>query len=155
MNILLLTLFELFFARLDTAIFATDYTITISDKSGPLTMMGSVAMQGEKFVGSVLGMEAAYDGKTLYLYDPRSNELTLSAPKPWEMADTNPYLYIQDLIGDTPLDVKMDSVSGFPKSVSLKQDKQRIKLSLRHSRWLNKAPEWKVTKKGAKINDLR
>lgn len=159
MNILLVTLFELFLARLDTAAFSTEYTLTITEQTSaaaaPMTSVGSIVMQGKCFRGTLFSTEAAYDGRTMYIYQPDLQELTLTQPTEDELTQTNPLLYARELYRTHPIDITMDEQTGFPKSVTLKQGTQRIRLTLRNPKWLQEAPSFVIEAPDAYLNDLR
>jgi len=74
-----------------------DFTITILTDNQPMTYTGKGEIGGEKFYLSALGMQIAYDGKTLYTYQEDINELTLTHPTLQELAEVNPLFYIKAL----------------------------------------------------------
>lgn len=77
----------------------SDFTLSMSTpQSQPLTYQGSITMQGPLFRVTVLDIEAAYDGQTLYMYSDDAKELTLSSPTQEELMQTNPFLYAQALV---------------------------------------------------------
>ena len=55
-------------------------------------------MHGKQFTLEMFGMEAAYDGSTLYIYSADLEEITLSTPTEEELVETNPFLYAQALL---------------------------------------------------------
>ena len=76
----------------------SDFVITISEgASQPMNYPGTITMRGDRFALEMFDMEAAYDGKTLYVYSATTDELTLSTPTEKELMEANPFLYAQAL----------------------------------------------------------
>ena len=76
----------------------SDFVITISEgASQPMNYPGTITMRGDRFALEMFDMEAAYDGKTLYVYSATTDELTLSTPTEQELMEANPFLYAQAL----------------------------------------------------------
>ena len=76
----------------------SDFVITISEgASQPMNYPGTITMRGDRFSLEMFDMEAAYDGKTLYVYSATTDELTLSTPTEQELMEANPFLYAQAL----------------------------------------------------------
>ena len=106
MKLLLITLTVLqsLFATLEQNTLQSDFTITVADSqspmsdSQPMTYSGTLAMHGKQFTLEMFGMEAAYDGSTLYIYSADLEEITLSTPTEEELVETNPFLYAQALL---------------------------------------------------------
>lgn len=159
--VLLVTIFELFFARLDTTVFATDYTLTITEQGAPTTTTGTITMQGTRFVGTLFGSEAAFDGKTLYVYSEDLNEITLTHPTPEEQIDSNPLLYARKLYEEystddrSPLDIDMNEQTGMPRAITLREGQSRYRITFRNPRWLTEAPPFTLSHPNAYHNDLR
>ena len=106
MKLLLITLTVLqsLFATLEQKTLQSDFTITIANSqspmsdSQPMTYSGTLAMHGKQFALEMFGMEAAYDGNTLYMYSEEIEEITLTTPTEEELVETNPFLYAQALL---------------------------------------------------------
>lgn len=76
----------------------SDFVITISEgASQPMNYPGTITMRGDRFTLEMFDIEAAYDGKTLYVYSTATDELTLSTPTEKELMEANPFLYAQAL----------------------------------------------------------
>ena len=76
----------------------SDFVISISeDASQPMNYPGTITMRGDRFTLEMFDMEAAFDGKTLYVYSATTDELTLSTPTEQELMEANPFLYAQAL----------------------------------------------------------
>ena len=76
----------------------SDFVITISEgASQPMNYPGTITMRGDRFLLEMFDIEAAYDGKTLYVYSATTDVLTLSAPTEKELMEANPFLYAQSL----------------------------------------------------------
>ena len=74
----------------------TGFTITVQQQaSQPISYTGTMTMHGERFTLEAFGTQAAFDGKTLYLYNVDANELTLSEPTREELYEANPLLFAQ------------------------------------------------------------
>ena len=70
----------------------------IAPGSQPITYAGSLLMQGRQFRAEMLGITAACDGQTLFLYQPEADELTISSPSDEDLRQTNPLLFVQALV---------------------------------------------------------
>ena len=72
----------------------SDFTLTVSEEvNAPMHYNGTVTMCGDRFRLTLFGLEAAYDGQTLYVYSEETDELTLSRPTAEELLETNPFRY--------------------------------------------------------------
>ena len=81
MNLLVIifTVLQSLFATLEQKTLQSDFTISIAEANGqPMTYTGSLNMHGKQFALEMLGMEAAYDGSTLYMYSDDTEELTIN-----------------------------------------------------------------------------
>lgn len=102
MQILLtiLTILSSFLTNLETKTLQSDFTVTVAEEvNAPMNYPGKITMQGNKFLLTMFGLEAAYDGKTMYMYSAETDELTLSNPTEQELLETNPFLYAKALVG--------------------------------------------------------
>ena len=170
------------FAQLEKRTLRTDFAVTAqADATQPMTYSGSITMQGDKFVVSIMDMEVAYDGKTLYTYDESNNELTLSQPTFDELTEVNPLLFAKAIMynsertvsdqGDTykitlvPYE-KSAGVQSFvlilrksdlmPLSAIMKETvSKQTTLKLLNPQFVTEAPSYSIRKEGAYINDLR
>ena len=96
---MLFSALSLFLAMLQSNTLQSDFTMTISlAQSQPVTYSGSLLMKGERFRLEMLSMEAAYDGKTLYIYQAETDELTLSVPETNELNEVNPFRMVQQVL---------------------------------------------------------
>ncbi len=66
------------------------FSITANGK----TVKGSVKTSGKKFFVSVPQMSTWYNGSSLYTYNPRINETTVTIPTAQELMESNPLLYV-------------------------------------------------------------
>lgn len=92
------TTLDTFLQTLSENTLHSDFVITISEgASQPMNYPGTITMRGDRFTLEMFDMEAAYDGKTLYVYSATTDELTLSTPTEQELMEANPFLYAQAL----------------------------------------------------------
>lgn len=61
--------------------------------SGGQTLTGTLKSSGDKFSLQTSTTSVWYDGKTMWTYNPKTNETTVTLPTPTEVAEVNP-LYI-------------------------------------------------------------
>ena len=183
MLLILLTILDSLFASIGQKVFQTDFVITIAEETTqPLNLPGTITMQGQQFVGTLFGMEMAYDGETMYVYDAETDELTLTKPVQEELTDLNPLLYAQTLVeasnltqrdskdGEsvyitlTPKDqskgllrfvLKLRKADSMPLSVEMKESKKTTTLNLKNPQYLEVAPPFMLNKPDAFLNDLR
>lgn len=96
--LILATILSSLLANLEQKIMQSDFTLSVSEEvNQPINYTGSVVLSGARFRINLFGMDAAYDGETLYIYAPETDELTLSRPTEQELLETNPMLYARYL----------------------------------------------------------
>lgn len=183
--VILLTVLESLFTALTEKTFTTDFSVTVgAEQAQPMTYNGSLTMQGERFCVNVFGTEVAYDGKTLYTYQPDVDELTLSYPDPVELQQANPFLFaraMSDACNSTESDskdgkstiitmiprakeaqteiskiiIRIEKASLLPQSIEIKEGTKTTTLRARNPQWTLAPQSWTITKENAYINDLR
>ena len=100
MLLAILTILSSFLANLETKTLQSQFTVTVSEEvNAPMNFPGEIIMQGSKFRLEMFDLEAAYDGKTMYMYSAQTDELTLSNPTEQELVEANPLLYAKALVG--------------------------------------------------------
>ena len=96
---IILSVLSSFLANLETKTLQSDYVVTVNDnETSPLNYPGTITMCGSQFKLAMFNLEAAYDGKTMYMYSADTDELTLSNPTEQELIETNPLLYAKALV---------------------------------------------------------
>ena len=160
----------------------SDFVISISeDASQPMNYPGTITMRGDRFTLEMFDMEAAFDGKTLYVYSATTDELTLSTPTEQELMEANPFRYAQALskvctiteqptaqqaltITLTPKDqsagiqrftLRIEKETMLPSSIEIKEGKQLTTLRLTNPTYTTDIPSFTITKPDAFLNDLR
>ena len=97
--LLILSVLSSFLANLETKTLHSAFTVTVSEEvNAPMNYPGDIIMQGDKFRLEMMDIEAAYDGKTMYMYTGKTDELTLSNPTEQELLEANPFLYAKALV---------------------------------------------------------
>jgi len=97
--LIIVTVLSSFLANMETKIFQSDFTATVAeDALSPMNYPGSLTMQGQLFKLDMYNVRAAYDGSTLFMYNPEVDELTLSNPTEQELVESNPLLYAKALV---------------------------------------------------------
>jgi hypothetical protein len=180
--IITLTILQSLFSTLEQKTLQSDFSITITqEQTQPMTYAGTLAMRDQKFALEFFGIEAAYDGQTLYMYNEDAEELTLSTPTQEELIQTNPFLYAKALlplceyaekaVGDktqitlTPRDqslgihkfvLRLVTATLLPLSAEIHEaDSKLTTLKLNHPEYKNECPSFTIEKPEAFINDLR
>jgi hypothetical protein len=180
--IITLTILQSLFSTLEQKTLQSDFTLTISQSpNSPITYTGTLAMRDQRFALEFFGIEAAYDGETLYMYSEDTEELTLSTPTEEELVQTNPFLYARALLplceyaervlGDktqitlTPRDqslgiskfvLRLVTSSLLPVSAEIHEsDGKLTTLRLTAPEYSDLVPSFTLTKPEAFINDLR
>ena len=96
----ILTVLSSFLANLEEKTLQSDFTVTVAEEvNAPMNYPGTIVMSGDKFLLTMFNIEAAYDGKTMYMYSAETDELTLSNPTQQELVEANPFLYAKALVG--------------------------------------------------------
>ena len=99
MFLMIFTVLSSFLTNLETKTLQADFTVTVSEEAdAPMNYPGKILMQGDKFHLDALDMEAAYDGKTMYMYSTQMDELTLTHPTDEELLEANPFRYAKALV---------------------------------------------------------
>lgn len=186
MSILLtiLTILTSFLSNLETKTLQSNFTVTVAEEvNAPMNYPGTITMQGKCFTLTMFGMEAAYDGKTLYMYNAELDELTLSDPTEQELLEANPFLYAkalmdvcnvterainngeQTLVTLTPKDqtigikrftLKIKNSNLMPLQVEIKEGKQTTTLKLTNPTFVTTKQTYTITPdKNTYVNDMR
>ena len=160
----------------------SDFVISVCEEaSQPMNYPGTITMRGDRFTLEMFDMEAAFDGKTLYVYSATTDELTLSTPTEQELMEANPFRYAQALskvctiteqtaapqaltITLTPNDqsagiqrftLRIEKETMLPSSIEIKEGKQLTTLRLTNPTYTAAIPSFILTKPDAFLNDLR
>lgn len=182
MFLILLTILSSFLANLETKTLQSDFTVTVAEEvNAPMNYPGSIVMTGDKFRLEMFALEAAYDGKTLYMYSAETDELTLSNPTDQELVETNPLLYAKALVpvctvteresGErtiitlTPKDqsiginrfvLQVRNADMMPLSVEIKEGKKTSTLKFKEPKYISGKQTYTIVPdKDTYINDLR
>ena len=186
MLLAILTILSSFLANLETKTLQSQFTVTVSEEvNAPMNFPGEIIMQGSKFRLEMFDLEAAYDGKTMYMYSAQTDELTLSNPTEQELVEANPLLYAKALVGVcniteratqdgsqtivtlTPKDqsigiyrfvLKVRNSDLMPLSVEIKEGKKTSTLKMKEPRYIPTNPEYIFILKPSKntyVNDMR
>lgn len=181
--LIILTVLESLFAALSNKTLTSEFSVTMgAEQSQPMTYSGDITMQGEQFRVTMFEMEAAFDGKTFYLYQPDQDELTLSYPTERELQETNPLLFARALkdacntkeqdskdgkittITLTPkeqgsgvnrITLKVEKSSLLLQSIELREAGKTTTLKTKNPAWTSAPATWTIEKEGAYVNDLR
>ena len=180
----ILTILTSFLSNLETKTLQSNFTVTVAEEvNAPMNYPGAITMQGKCFVLTMFGMEAAYDGKTLYMYNAELDELTLSNPTEQELLEANPFLYAkalmdvcnvterainngeQTLVTLTPKDqtigikrftLKIKNSNLMPLQVEIKEGKQTTTLKLTNPTFVTTKQTYTITPdKNTYVNDMR
>ena len=180
--IITLTILQSLFSTLEQKTLQSDFSITITqEQTQPMTYAGTLAMRDQKFALEFIGIDAAYDGQTLYMYSEDTEELTLSTPTEEELIQTNPFLYARALlplceyaekaVGDktqitlTPRDqslginkfvLRLVTTTLLPVAAEIHESDGKVTtLRLNNPEYKNECPKFSIEKPEAFINDLR
>ena len=186
MNIILtiLTVLSSFLTNLETKTLRSDFTVTVAEEvDAPLNYPGTITMHGNQFLLTMYGLEAAYDGQTLYMYSGQTDELTLTTPSQQELTEANPFLFAKALVDVcniternsndgketivtlTPKDQQI-GINRFtltlrnndlmPLSVEIKEGKKTTTLKLKEPKFIEQEQEFIIkADKDTYINDMR
>ena len=182
--LIILTVLTSFLSNLEQKTLHTAFTVTVSEEvAAPMNYPGEIIMQGDKFRLEAMDIEAAYDGKTMYMYSGQTDELTLSNPTEQELLEVNPFRYARALVGVcnvtekqandgkqtiitlTPKDqsiginrfvLKVRNDDLMPLSVEVKEGKKSTTLKLKEPKFVSALQKWEITPdKNTFINDMR
>ena len=153
----ILTALASFLTGLETKTLRTDFTVTIAENATqPLNLTGTITVHGTQFLLSALDYEAAYDGKTLFLWQPEIEELTLSTPTEQELLETNPFLFAKALNeAGKKVDFVIDD-KNLPVRAQMVDGKTMYTIIFRNPQYITMKVDYVIIPpEGAYINDLR
>ena len=184
--LIILSILSSFLTNLETKTLQSDFTVTVSEEvNAPMNYPGSIVMNGRQFRLSMFNIEAVYDGKTLYMYAPETDELTLSNPTEQELVESNPLLYAKALvpvcnvtertitnnqspitiitltpkdqsIGINRFTLQVRTTDLMPLKVEIKEGKKSTILKFKDPKFVTSKQEYKIVPdKDTYINDLR
>ena len=181
----ILTILSSFLTNLETKTLQSDFTITVAEEvNAPMNYPGELSMHGPCFKVKMFNIEAAYDGKTMYMYSPETDELTLTNPTEQELLESNPLLYAkalvpvcnivertsqdgsQTIVTLTPKDqsiginrfvLKIRNSDLMPLSVEIKEGKKTSTLKMKEPKFVQGIKEAYVItpEKDTYVNDMR
>ena len=186
MQILLtiLTILSSFLTNLETKTLQSDFTVTVAEEvNAPMNYPGTITMSGNCFRLTMFGIDAAYDGKTMYMYSGDTDELTLTNPTDKELIETNPFLYAKALVNVcnvterttsdgaqtivtlTPKDqsiginrftLRVRNNDLMPLQVEIKEGKKTSTLKLKEPKFINTKTDYVIKAEvGTYVNDMR
>ena len=186
MQILLtiLTILSSFLTNLETKTLQSDFTVTVAEEvNAPMNYPGTITMSGNCFRLTMFGIDAAYDGKTMYMYSGDTDELTLTNPTDKELIETNPFLYAkalvdvcnvterttsdgtQTIVTLTPKDqsiginrftLRVRNNDLMPLQVEIKEGKKTSTLKLKEPKFINTKTDYVIkAEAGTYVNDMR
>ena len=138
MLLIILSVLSSFLTNLESKILQSDFVATVEESAdAPMTYLGSLTMQGRRFTLSMYGVEAAYDGETMYMYSAETDELTLTQPTEEELIQSNPLLFAK-AVADVCTVTERTSSDGKQTTVTLVPEDQsagilRFVLKVRNS----------------------
>jgi len=180
--LLIVSVLTSFLTNLETKTLHSDFTVTVSEEvNAPMNYPGELTMCGRQFRLKMFNINAAYDGQTMYMYSPETDELTLTNPTEQELLETNPFLYAQALVpvcnvtertsGDqtiitlTPKDqsiginrfvLKIRTADLLPLSAEIKEGKKTSVLKMKDPSFITGKQEYILTPdKNTFVNDMR
>ena len=180
--LLILSVLTSFLTNLETKTLHSEFTVTVSEEvNAPMNYPGELTMCGRQFRLKMFNINAAYDGQTMYMYSPETDELTLTNPTEQELLETNPFLYAQALVpvcnvtertsGDqtvitlTPKDqsiginrfvLKIRTADLIPLSAEIKEGKKTSVLKMKDPSFITGKQDYTLTPdKNTFVNDMR
>lgn len=181
----ILTILSSFLTNLETKTLQSDFIVTVAEEvNAPMNYPGELSMHGSYFKVEMFNIEAAYDGKTMYMYSPETDELTLTNPTEQELLESNPLLYAkalvpvcnivertsqdgsQTIVTLTPKDrsiginrfvLKIRNSDLMPLSVEIKEGKKTSTLKMKEPKFVQGPKEAYVItpEKDTYVNDMR
>ncbi len=186
MLLTILAILSSFLSNLETKTLRSDFVVTVAEEvNTPMNFPGTLTMQGTLFKLTMFDIQAAYDGKTLYMYSAQTDELTLTNPTEQELVETNPLLYAKAMLdachitekemtnNQVPVTVitltpknlsaginrfvlKVRNADLIPLQVEIKEGKKTTTLKLKDPQFITAKQEYILTpEKDTYINDMR
>lgn len=172
-----------FLAQVEKQTLVSDISMTVTENGRQSSAFkGKVKMRDTRFWLTLMGHEAAYDGKTFYLYSEDTDELSLSRPAKDELMEANPVLFAREMRTKAAIRLVKSGrddryvLEFVPRDSSLEMEK--FTLTIRKGDWMpleitvkdgthvttirflspsfqDAVPSFVIRKEGAYINDLR
>lgn len=181
--LILVAILSSFLTNLENKILQSDFVATVQeDANAPKSdYPGSITMKGKCFILSMEGIDAAYDGKTMYMFSDDTDELTLTEPTDEELMESNPLLFAKAMAdqcavtektenGETVITLvpkdKSPGIDRFvlrvrtadlmPLQMEVKEGKAVSTLKLTNPKFITKQPKWTIEPTETTfVNDLR
>lgn len=173
-----------FLQQLQKQTLQTDFSISILN-GGERQPAGSgtIQMRDKRFIMRVLTTEAAYDGKTLYIYQDDIQELTLQTPTAEDLVSANPVLFAEALVDASQLKfsttqrneqyyvvdfiptnadagiqrfvLKLQKKDLIPVEIQVREGRQQTIIRFSNASFTTSLPHFTIDKPDAWVNDLR
>ena len=147
----ILTILSSFLTNLETKTLQSDFTITVAEEvNAPMNFPGEIIMQGNKFRLEMMEIEAAYDGKTMYMY---SSETEASQDGSQTIVTLTPK---DQTIGINRFTLHVRNEDLMPLKVEIKEGKKTSTLKMKEPKFVTPQNEF-VLKPGKDtyVNDMR
>jgi len=171
-----------FLKKIDAQTLSANVSLAINDGKGQMNYAGKIRMLGSRFFLSMPGTEAAYDGKTFYLYTEDTDELSLSTPEYDELLEANPVLFAKELrkkatirfassknadqyilefipqnqqAGVQKFVLKLRKSDLVPLEITVREGKQTTTVKFTAAQYSSATSSFVIKREGAYINDLR
>lgn len=183
--LIILSILSSFFANLEKKTLQSDFVVTVEEgHRGMSQYPGSITMKGKLFRFTTSGINAAYDGKTMYTYSDETEELTLTNPTEEELAETNPLVFAKavadvctvtetadkngvqttltlipndpEYVGVTKFVLKIRNADLMPLQLEVRERQKTTTLKLTNPTFLQKTPKFTIEPDETTfVNDLR
>ena len=180
--LIILAVLSSFLTNLETKTLQSEFTVTVAEEiNAPMNYYGSIVMSGDLFRLTFIDMQAAYDGKTMYVYSSETDELTLTNPTQQELLDSNPLLYAKALIkvcnitereigkqtlltltpkdqsiGINRFELRVRTEDAMPLQVDIKEGRKTTTLKLKEPKFVTAKQEYVIKpQKNTYVNDMR
>lgn len=184
MFLFILSILTSFLANIEKTTLSSDCVLTVSsEQSQDFSYPGTIVLEGDKFSLEMFGIEAAYDGQTMYMYSDDTQELTLTNPTEEDLLQTNPLRFAKALAEVSRIEEKqtkngnkevtlypnelragilrvtltLDKEGKLPVSIEIKEADKSSRLVFIDPNYLSPSSlqDYTIRKPDAFINDLR
>lgn len=182
---IILSILSSFFTNLEKKTLESNFVVTIDEgQRGIMHHSGSVTMKGKTFCMFIGDNKAAYDGQTMYVYSPETDELTLTEPTEEELIEANPLLFAKavadvctvtekadkdgihtiitlvpkdpEYVGATRFVLKVRTNDLMPIQLEVREGPKVSTLKLKNPKFVTKTPSFTIEPEETTfVNDLR
>ena len=155
--LIILSVLSSFFTNLEKKTLQSDFVVTMDEgPQGISHYVGDVTMKGSSFLINMNENHVAFDGKTMYMYSPETDELTLTEPTEEELLEANLFLFAKSIVKESTITEEEEKNGQQTKFVLVPNDKSLgVDQFILHIRTADLMPLLLEVKEGAQMSSIQ